>query len=172
MAPEPSVLRGTDRRPADGTRSGRTDRGLRDAIEAVRGGENVVLATETASGKSLAYTVPAFERALDRRATTLYIAPQVALINDQTETLSELAQGLGFASGVSVAQYTGRLSKSEKREVRKRMPTVLLSNPDMVHYALLPHAHRLWDWFFPRSRPSSSTRSTATAACSAATSRW
>ncbi|WP_424003017.1 DEAD/DEAH box helicase [Haloarcula salina] len=120
------------------------------AIEAVRGGENVVLATETASGKSLAYTVPAFERALDRRATGLYVAPQVALINDQTETLSELAQGLGFASGVSVAQYTGRQSKSEKEAIRERQPTVLLTTPDMLHYGILPHAYRLWDWFFQR----------------------
>ncbi|RLN01766.1 DEAD/DEAH box helicase [Haloarcula sp. Atlit-7R] len=121
-----------------------------DAIEAVRGGENVVLATETASGKSLAYTVPAFERALDRRATTLYVAPQVALINDQTETLSDLAQGLGFASGVAVAQYTGHQSKSEKEAIRERQPTVLLTTPDMLHYGILPHAHRLWDWFFQR----------------------
>ena len=120
------------------------------AIDAVRAGENVVLATETASGKSLAYTVPAFERALDRRATTLYIAPQVALINDQTETLAALAQGLGFASGVSVAQYTGRQSKSEKEAIRERQPTVLLTTPDMLHYGILPHAHRLWDWFFQR----------------------
>ncbi|WP_336337759.1 DEAD/DEAH box helicase [Haloarcula brevis] len=120
------------------------------AIEAVRGGENVVLATETASGKSLAYTVPAFERALDRRATALYVAPQVALINDQTETLSELARGLGFASGVSVAQYTGRQSKSEKEAIRERQPTVLLTTPDMLHYGILPHAYRLWDWFFQR----------------------
>jgi DEAD/DEAH box helicase domain-containing protein len=119
-------------------------------VEAVRQGENVVLATETASGKSLAYTIPAFERALDRRATALYVAPQVALINDQTETLSELAQGLGFASGVSVAQYTGRQSKSEKEAIRERQPTVLLTTPDMLHYGILPHAHRLWDWFFQR----------------------
>jgi len=120
------------------------------AIEALRAGENVVLATETASGKSLAYTVPAFERALDRRATTLYVAPQVALINDQTETLSALAEELGFASGVSVAQYTGRQSKSEKRAIRERQPTVLLTTPDMLHYGILPHSHRLWDWFFER----------------------
>ncbi|WP_276272742.1 DEAD/DEAH box helicase [Haloarcula litorea] len=120
------------------------------AIEAVREGRNAVLATETASGKSLAYTVPAFERALDRRATTLYVAPQVALINDQTETLSDLARGLGFASGVSVAQYTGRQSKSEKETIRERQPTVLLTTPDMLHYGILPHAHRLWDWFFER----------------------
>ncbi|WP_137286831.1 DEAD/DEAH box helicase [Halorussus salinisoli] len=119
-----------------------------EAIEAVRDGENVVLATPTASGKSLAYTVPAFERAMDHGGRTLYVAPQNALINDQEETLSDLARDLGFGSRVSVEQYTGRLDKGEKRAVRDRQPTVVLSNPDMLHYALLPHAHRLWDWFF------------------------
>jgi len=120
------------------------------AIDATRSGENVVLATETASGKSLAYTVPAFERALEDRRTTLYIAPQVALINDQTETLSDLANRLGFASGVSVDQYTGRQSTTEKEQIRERQPTVLLTTPDMLHYGILPHAHRLWKWFFQR----------------------
>ncbi|MEF8859105.1 MAG: DEAD/DEAH box helicase [Halolamina sp.] len=119
-----------------------------EAISAVRSGEDAVLATETASGKSLAYTVPAFENAMDHGGRTLYLGPQNALIADQLETLSELARGLGFGSRVSVEQYTGRLSKSEKQDVRDRRPTVLLSNPDMVHYALLPHAHRLWEWFF------------------------
>ncbi|WP_227376606.1 DEAD/DEAH box helicase [Haladaptatus halobius] len=119
-----------------------------EAVEAVRDGENVVVATQTASGKSLAYTVPAFERAMERGGRTLYIAPQNALINDQEETLSELARDLGFGSRVSVAQYTGRLDKNEKRAVRDRQPTVVLTTPDMLHYALLPYAHRLWDWFF------------------------
>ncbi len=119
-----------------------------DAVAAVRDGRNVVLATPTASGKSLAYTVPAFERAMDHGGRTLYLGPQNALVADQREALSDLAFGLGFGSRVSVAEYTGRQSKAEKREVRERRPTVLLSNPDMLHYGLLPHAHRLWEWFF------------------------
>ncbi|MFC7227195.1 DEAD/DEAH box helicase [Salinirubellus salinus] len=136
------------------------------AVEAVRAGRNVVLSTPTASGKSLAYTVPAFERAMGATAhdpaaaeraddgstlgTALYVAPQVALVNDQEETLSGLADALGFGSGVQVAQYTGRQSRSEKAAIRERQPTVLLVTPDMLHYGILPHAHRLWDWFFER----------------------
>ena len=120
------------------------------AIETIRDGDNVVLASPTASGKSLGYTVPAFERALDRTACTLYIGPQVALINDQEETLDTLASELGFGSGVQVAQYTGRLSQPEKRAVRDRQPTILLTTPDMLHFGILPHAHRLWDWFMTR----------------------
>jgi len=119
-----------------------------DAIEAVREGRDAVLATPTASGKSLAYTVPAFERAMERGGRTLYLGPQNALIADQAESLDTLARDLGFGSRVSVDTYTGRLSKSEKRDVRDRRPTVLLSNPDMLHYGLLPHGHRLWEWLF------------------------
>lgn len=119
-----------------------------EAVEAIRDGRDVVLATRTASGKSLAYTVPSFENAMDHGGRTLYLAPQNALIADQSETLSELARGLGFGSRVSVDQYTGRLSDAEKRDVRNRRPTVLLSNPDMLHYALLPWAYRHWEWFF------------------------
>jgi DEAD/DEAH box helicase domain-containing protein len=118
-----------------------------DAIEAIRGGENVVLATPTASGKSLAYTVPAFERGMEGERT-LYLGPQNALVADQAAALGSLARDLEFGSGVSVDSYTGRLDDAEKRAVRERRPTVLLSNPDMLHYALLPHAHRLWEWFF------------------------
>ncbi|MFB6268431.1 MAG: DEAD/DEAH box helicase [Halobacterium sp.] len=119
-----------------------------DAIEAVRDGDDVVIATPTASGKSLAYTVPAFERAHDHDGRTLYVAPQNALVADQRDTLADLADGLGFGSRVQVETYTGRLSQSEKRGVRDRQPTVLLTNPEMLHYALLPHGHRLWEWFF------------------------
>ena len=121
-----------------------------DAISAIRDERHVVLATPTASGKSLAYTVPAFERAMDHVGTTLYVAPQVALVNDQRETLSDLANGLGFGSRVTVDEYTGRLDRSQKEAVRDRQPTVLLTTPDMLHYGILPHAHRLWDWFVTR----------------------
>ncbi|MXR21459.1 DEAD/DEAH box helicase, partial [Halobacterium bonnevillei] len=119
-----------------------------DAIEAVRDGDDVVVATPTASGKSLAYTVPAFERAMDHGGRTLYVAPQNALVADQAEMLSDLARDLGFGNRVQVDTYTGRLSQSEKRGVRDRQPTLLLTNPEMIHYALLPHGHRLWEWFF------------------------
>ena len=102
-----------------------------EAIGAIRTGENVVLATRTASGKSLAYTVPAFERTLDRGATTLYVAPQVALINDRAATLTRMARELGFGTTVTVDQYTGRLDKNEKRAVRDRpvSPAVGLRSP-------------------------------------------
>lgn len=118
------------------------------AIDALRAGSDVVIATPTASGKSLAYTVPSFERAMDHGGRSLYIGPQNALIADQLESLTALADDLGFGSKVRVSEYTGRLSDAERQAVRDRQPTVLLTNPDMLHFGVLPHAHRIWDWFF------------------------
>jgi len=116
-----------------------------DAIEAVRDGRNVVLATPTASGKSLAYTVPALERARDHDGRTLYVGPQVALINDQEATLSGIA---GAFDDVSVTQYTGALSTAERRRAREGDPSVVLTTPDMFRCGLLTHANDLWRAFF------------------------
>jgi DEAD/DEAH box helicase domain-containing protein len=119
-----------------------------DAIHAVRDDQNVVIATPTASGKSLTYTIPALERALEHGGCTLYIAPQRALINDQEETLSQFVTDLGSPTQLGVEQYTGRLSRTEKRAVRDSQPPIVLTTPDMLHYALLPWGYRQWEWFF------------------------
>jgi len=116
-----------------------------DAIEAIRNGRNVVLATPTASGKSLTYTLPALERARDHDARTLYIGPQVALINDQETTLSDFAEP--FAD-VSVAQYTGALSSAERQQARDDEPSIVLTTPDMLHCGLLSHATDIWRSLF------------------------
>ncbi len=117
------------------------------AIDAIRDGENAVIATPTASGKSLIYTVPAVERALDHDGRTLYIAPQRALINDQETSFTDLTDDLGLGATVDVGQYTGQLSQTEKRAVRGDQPHIVLMTPDLLHYGVLPHDH-LWEWFF------------------------
>ncbi len=118
-----------------------------DAISAVNHGDNVVIATETASGKSLCYTVPALEAALDGQ-TVLYVAPTTALINDQADTLKAYAEAAGLGAE-EVARYTGQLSRTEKRNVREQQPRILLTTVDMLHMSLLPYGRqRTWDWFF------------------------
>jgi DEAD/DEAH box helicase domain-containing protein len=119
-----------------------------EAIRAVREGNNAVVATPTASGKSLTYTVPALERALRSGSRTLYVAPMRALINDQEATFEKFVDGLGFGPRVGIAQYTGQQTQHEKRAIRDDEPQILLTTPDMLHYGILPHAHRLWEWFF------------------------
>lgn len=116
------------------------------AINAIRAGNDVVIATPTASGKSIGYGVPALERAQQSDARTLYIAPQNALIEDQESWLTALADDVD--PNIAVHQYTGRMEQYVKRAVRDREPSIVLTTPDMLHYGLLPHSRRLWDWFF------------------------
>ena len=115
------------------------------AIDAVRRDQNVVLATPTASGKTLTYALPALERARRRDGRTLYIGPQVALINDQESTLQRLAASF---EDVSVTQYTGSLSTEQRQQARDDDPSIVLTTPDMLHCGLLTHADDLWRDFF------------------------
>ncbi|TIC85082.1 DEAD/DEAH box helicase [Nocardioides sp. GY 10113] len=117
------------------------------AAEAARRGEHVVLATGTASGKSLAYLLPSLTAIRERRgargqrgSSTLYLAPTKALAQDQRAAIA----GLGL--DVRVATHDGD-SSPEQREWTRDHGEYVLSNPDMLHRSLLP-AHERWARFF------------------------
>ncbi|MFP8944308.1 DEAD/DEAH box helicase [Streptomyces fenghuangensis] len=121
----------------------------RAAEHALRG-ESVVVATGTASGKSLAYLAPVLNVLLEgarapngRGATTLYLAPTKALASDQRRAVSELAAPLG--SAVRPAVYDGD-TPVEEREWVRRYANHVLTNPDMLHRGILP-AHPRWASF-------------------------
>ncbi|MER5489685.1 DEAD/DEAH box helicase [Streptomyces sp. NPDC002490] len=113
-------------------------------------GESVVVATGTASGKSLAYLVPLLSAVLDgseapngRGATALYLAPTKALAADQLRLVRELAAPLG--SAVRPAVYDGD-TPFEEREWIRQYGTYVLTNPDMLHRGILP-SHPRWSSF-------------------------
>ena len=107
-------------------------------------GTHVVLATGTASGKSLAYHLPALTRLLaDPRATVLYLSPTKALAADQLRAVARL----GLA-GVRPATYDGDTPREEREWIRQHSRFVL-TNPDMVHHAILP-GHTRWGTFLRR----------------------
>ncbi|GAA3679040.1 DEAD/DEAH box helicase [Nocardioides ginsengisoli] len=115
--------------------------------EAAHRGEHVVVATGTASGKSLAYLLPALSeiRAArgprgQRGAAVLYLAPTKALAHDQCTAIRNL--GLD----VRVATHDGD-STPEEREWTRDHGEYVLSNPDMLHRSLLP-GHERWAPFF------------------------
>ncbi|WP_078624123.1 DEAD/DEAH box helicase [Streptomyces monomycini] len=121
----------------------------RTAEHALRG-ESVVIATGTASGKSLAYLVPVLSGLLDgseapngRGATALYLAPTKALAADQRRAVGELAAPLGTA--VRPAVYDGD-TPVEEREWVRQYGNYVLTNPDMLHLGILP-AHPRWSSF-------------------------
>jgi DEAD/DEAH box helicase domain-containing protein len=109
-------------------------------------GTHVVLATGTASGKSLAYQLPALNAlATDPRATVLYLSPTKALAADQMRSLTRL--GL---DGVRPATYDGDTPREEREWVRQHSRFVL-TNPDMLHHSILP-GHGRWGVFLRRLR--------------------
>src|ERR687893_215705 len=97
----------------------------REAYERVRVGENVVVATATASGKSLCYKIPAFQNALKKPSNrALFLYPTKALAQDQLQKISKL-----MLRGVHPATYDRDTPKALRTEVRKRA-NVILTNPD------------------------------------------
>ncbi|WP_322760345.1 DEAD/DEAH box helicase [Frankia sp. Cr2] len=111
------------------------------AAEHAHGGGSVVLATGTASGKSLGYLMPVLSDLLAQAsARALYLAPTKALANDQLRAVRALN-----LTGVRAATYDGDTPASERDWVRAHA-TFVLTNPDMLHRGVLP-SHRRWAAF-------------------------
>lgn len=114
------------------------------ATDHIRAGHSVVVATPTASGKSLIYNLPVLERHLrDSEARALYLFPLKALAQDQLAGLQRLVSGWPGEARPTAALYDGDTSDHFRRKIRRDPPTVLISNPEMLHLALLPH-HEQW----------------------------
>ncbi len=110
----------------------------------MRNGNNVILATATASGKSMAFNLSVLEQLiLDPQATALYLYPMKALANDQQIALQELDKELGLR--LNVATYDGDTPSGKRSQIRARS-RVILTNPYALH-EYLPNNY-LWERFF------------------------
>ena len=125
------------------------------AWKAARAGENVVLATGTASGKTLAYNLPVLAAWLenpDLRA--LYLFPTKALTQDQFANLTTLQASIPNPRSKSLnlksAIYDGDTAQSNRSAIRKD-GNIIFTNPDMLHTGILPH-HTNWADFFRNLR--------------------
>jgi DEAD/DEAH box helicase domain-containing protein len=118
-----------------------------EAIDLARSGQSVAVATGTASGKSLCYQAPIAEATTDpiHPGTALLVFPTKALAHDQLGALA----GLGL-DGLVPAAYDGDCSPEERAWARRHANAVL-TNPEMLHCALLPH-HGRWATFLMRLR--------------------
>ncbi len=116
-----------------------------EAIEAVRAGEDVVVVTPTASGKTLCYSLPVLQAIAEDRATrALWLFPTKALGQDQVAELSELARAADLP--LSAATYDGDTPAPIRAAIRSA-GQVVVTNPDMLHAAILPH-HTKWFQLF------------------------
>ncbi|MFC1834237.1 DEAD/DEAH box helicase [Thermodesulfobacteriota bacterium] len=115
-----------------------------EAVRLSLQGENVVLATPTASGKTLAYQLSVINSLIrDPKATALFLFPLKALERDQRDAFVDM----GYPLGLTAAVYDGDTPDWERRKIRKEPPRVIVTNPDMLHVALLAF-HDTWKDFF------------------------
>ncbi|OJH37975.1 DEAD/DEAH box helicase [Cystobacter ferrugineus] len=120
-----------------------------EAYELARSGRNLVIATPTASGKSLCYNLPLLDRfAREPQARALYLFPTKALSRDQEESLRVFMREAGLEHGAIT--FDGDTPADARRAARERSG-VLLTNPDMLHTGILPH-HASWARLFSNLR--------------------
>jgi DEAD/DEAH box helicase domain-containing protein len=123
-----------------------------EAMERIRRGENVVVSTPTASGKTLIYNLPVVESWLkDPEAKALYIFPLKALEQDQWKAFQEFVSHFPEKARAWAEIYDGDTSSYRRRKIRERIPPVLITNPDMVHLSLLAF-HTQWEELFRKLR--------------------
>jgi DEAD/DEAH box helicase domain-containing protein len=122
-----------------------------EAIAHILQGENVVISSQVASGKSLCYQVPILESMMaDPASRALLIYPTKALAQDQAQKMAELSAALKTLSGhkISSAIYDGDTPAATRSQIR-RQANIIFTNPDMLHLGVLPN-HSLWSTFFSR----------------------
>ena len=123
-----------------------------EALDAARGGRNVLVATPTASGKSLVFALPALEAALEGGgATSLFLYPTKALAQDQLSGLRALSAATGRLRPPRFEIYDGDTPDHVRRKIKQDPPDVLITNPDMLHAGLLAY-HADWAPFLARLR--------------------
>lgn len=127
----------------------------KESFESIQEGRNIVVSTGTASGKTLCYNLPVLNSILqDGKTRALYIFPTKALGHDQYKNLENMVNKLTSSgestidqsSPIHIGIYDGDTPASLRAGIREKCH-VLLTNPDMLHLAILPH-HTIWVNFF------------------------
>ena len=117
-------------------------------VAALRG-ENLVVVTPTASGKTLCYNLPVLSTILkDPSARALYMFPTKALAQDQLDELHGLITAT--RADIKTFTYDGDTSPDARRAVRSA-GHIVITNPDMLHTGILPH-HTKWHKLFQNLR--------------------
>ncbi len=120
------------------------------ALNAIFVGKNVIIATPSASGKSLCYQLATLDASLrDKNSRTLYLSPTKALAQDQLRSLKQImgeVKDLAYLLRQgTVATFDGDTPHDERATIRKQA-RVVLTNPDMLHLGILPN-HQTWSRF-------------------------
>jgi DEAD/DEAH box helicase domain-containing protein len=121
-----------------------------EAVNYARRGDNVIMSTSSASGKTLCYNIPVMESiATEKSCRALYLFPTKALAQDQLRNMRQQ-----FCPDLMEPEecetFDGDTPLSERSEIKRRA-RILFSNPDMLHIGILPN-HQSWSRFLRRLR--------------------
>jgi DEAD/DEAH box helicase domain-containing protein len=112
-----------------------------ESYRAVLAGHNVVTVTPTASGKTLCYNLPVLQEILQNDSSrALYLFPTKALAQDQVSELQETVNRMG--ADIKTHTYDGDTPPTVRQAIRNA-GHIVVTNPDMLHSAILPH-HTKW----------------------------
>ncbi len=113
----------------------------RSSYEQIKAGKSIVAVTPTASGKTLCYNLPVLQSIInDANTRALYLFPTKALAQDQKSEINELIQEAELT--INSYTYDGDTPSNIRQKVR-RAGHIVITNPDMLHSAILPH-HTKW----------------------------
>lgn len=122
------------------------------ALDLVRAGQDIVVVTPTASGKSLTYVLPLLDQLVESPdSAALLLFPLKALEQDQAAKLKLWQKELEGQLDFSLAIFDGDTPSSERQKIKKKPPNFLITNPDMLHQGMLAY-HQSWEKFFKRLR--------------------
>jgi DEAD/DEAH box helicase domain-containing protein len=156
LGPEPAVTLELPQALAEPVRGALRTRGIerlyshqQEAFALSMSGADTVIATPTASGKSLCYNLPVLQALATEQGTrALYLFPTKALARDQEAALHAFLQDAGLQHGAIT--YDGDTPGDARRAARDRS-ALILTNPDMLHAGILPH-HAAWARLFANLR--------------------
>lgn len=115
------------------------------ALDAVNEGNNVVVVTPTASGKTLCYNLPVLDRIIkEPESRAIYLFPTKALSQDQLGELYRLIEVIDRP--INTFTYDGDTPASARSSIRNK-GNIIVTNPDMLHTGILPH-HTKWHRLF------------------------
>ena len=116
-----------------------------DAIDKILSKQDVIIATSSASGKSMTYVIPIIQKLIDNpNAKFLYIAPTKSLAQDQKNKINEFSKAV---LGREIAKtFDGHTSYDEKQKILRNFPNLILTNEHELHYGILPN-HEKWRKF-------------------------
>lgn len=117
----------------------------KEGIEKLNEGKNIIITTPTGSGKTLIYNIFIVNQILKNPyLKALYIFPTKSLTQDQLNTLKEIGSKI---PEITSEIYDGDTPENIRKKIKRKFPSVILTNPDMLHIGILP-SHHSWREFF------------------------